>query len=121
MNIEVHNENPINISFESKKTCPIIQMESGNNVNASLEPSKDINYHLHKHPELGIFFQTKVVAGGSITILTQSEFDALPEKDIRTIYLIVEGDDLQKLYIGSFLIAQKDENGFFPYSFPIIF
>ena len=119
MNIEIKKGHPIDISFESN-TAPTINVDSKNKVEATLE-KKDFNYHLHKHPELGIFFETKVIAGSSVVILSQEEWDALPTKNNKTIYLIVNGDELEKLYIGNFLIAQRGENGFFPYTFPIIF
>ncbi len=119
MNIEVHNEKPINISFERKSSNPIIHVEGKKDVNANLL-SEDVQVHVHKHPELKMFFETNVVSGASVVVLSQTEYDNLTP-DVKTTYLVVEGGELMRFYIGSFLIAQKDENGFFPYNFPIIF
>ena len=119
MNIEVHQEKPINISFESKASNPIIKVEGSKDVSAELL-HEDVQVHVHKHPELKVFFETNVVSGSSIVILSQTEYDRLTP-DFKTTYLVVEGEELMRFYIGSFLIAQKDENGYFPYNFPIIF
>lgn len=54
-------------------------------------------------------------------VLEQDEYDTLEEKNANTLYIIIEENELKKLYIGNFLIAQKDDNGYFPYKFPIIF
>lgn len=54
-------------------------------------------------------------------VLTQDEYDVLEEKNDSTLYIIIEDNELKKVYIGNFLVAQKDENGYFPYKFPIIF
>lgn len=64
--------------------------------------------------------------GSEVIILTQSEYDSLVlEGNIKetSIYFIKEDSTPVALYIGSILIAQKDELGniSFPYNFPIIF
>lgn len=64
--------------------------------------------------------------GSEVIILTQSEYDSLVlGGNIKetSIYFIKEDNTPVALYIGSILIAQKDELGniSFPYNFPIIF
>lgn len=68
--------------------------------------------------------------GGSgnskVIILSQSEYDSLIEQNLieeTSIYFIKEDNTPIALYIGTILIAQKDELGniSFPYNFPIIF
>lgn len=126
MNIEIKNEKPIGITLDSKASSPIIKVESHNNVNTQIN-RQDIELHLQKHPELQILFETKVIGGGggnsSVVIMTQLDYINLPNKNPQTIYLIVEGDELERLYIGSFLIGRKQQDGSigFPYIFPIIF
>lgn len=119
MNIEVKKESPISISFDSKASSPIIKVESKNNVNAQLT-RQDIEFHLHKHPELAILFETKVIGGGGIIAISQEEYDKLATKQL-AIYAIFEDGELVKVYLGETLFAQRDENGVFSYSFPIIF
>lgn len=66
-------------------------------------------------------------AGGSeVIILTQSEYNyLLSHEGIKdtSIYFIKNNNIPEALYIGTILIAQKDELGniSFPYNFPIIF
>lgn len=125
MNIEIKKGHPIDISFEGN-TAPTINVDSKNKVEATLE-KKDFNYYLHKHPEIQIFFESTFVGGGSgnssIEILTPTEWTELTEKDSKTIYMIVDGNELKRLYIGQFLIGRSQEDGSigFPYNFPIIF
>ena len=63
----------------------------------------------------------QVLGGGRATQprLTQDEYDALPEKDQSTLYLVVdENDSLIRIYVGYELIAEADESGAFTYTFP---
>lgn len=100
------------------KSEPTFKLEN-EKIQATFE-KQDVNFYLKKHPEIQVFFESLFVSGGNVQIITQEEYDK-SNKNRKTIYLIVENDDLVKFYIGTFLIAQKDENGFFPYNFPIIF
>lgn len=64
--------------------------------------------------------------GSEVIIISQSEYDTLlSQGNIQEtfIYFIKENDTPVALYIGTILIAQKDEFGniSFPYNFPIIF
>lgn len=64
--------------------------------------------------------------GSEVIIISQSEYDTLlSQGNIQEtfIYFIKENDTPVALYIGTILIAQKDELGniSFPYNFPIIF
>lgn len=117
MNIEVKQQD-INVSF-ADKSAPTFKLEN-ENVNATLE-KQDVNFYLEKHPEIKVFFESKFVSGGSIKVLTQEEYDALSDKPLTTIFLVIENGDLSKVYFGTFLLAQKGENGFFPYTLPITF
>jgi hypothetical protein len=123
MNIEVKQQD-INVSF-ADKSAPTFKLEN-ENVNATLE-KQDVNFYLKKHPEIQVFFESTFVGGGSgnssIEILTPTEWTELTEKDPKTIYMIVDGNELKRLYIGQFLIGRSQEDGSigFPYNFPIIF
>lgn len=119
MNIEIKNEKPIGITLDSKASSPIIKVESHNNVNTQIN-RQDIELQLQKHPELAILFETKVISGGGIIAISQEEYDKLATKQL-AIYAIFENDELARVYIGETLFAQRSENGFFSYSFPIIF
>jgi len=64
--------------------------------------------------------------GGAATSMTQAEYDALTEAgtvDEDTIYLIRLDGELQRIYAGTTLVAQKGVPSVtgFPYTFPIIF
>lgn len=61
--------------------------------------------------------------GSGAKELTQAGYDALTQIDRKQIYLIYDGVDLMKVYIGSTLFAQKGTPAaaVFPYTFPIIF
>ena len=70
--------------------------------------------------------QIVVSGGSSVTVMTQEEYDILVSGDAlvsNAIYFIVENNEPQSLYIGTFQIAKKGELGniSFPYTFPIIF
>lgn len=70
--------------------------------------------------------QIVVSGGSSVTVMTQEEYDILVSGDAivsNAIYFIVENNEPQSLYIGTFQIAKKGEldNISFPYTFPIIF
>ena len=123
MNIEVKQQD-INVSF-ADKSAPTFKL-GNENINATFE-KQDVNFYLKKHPEIQIFFESTFVGGGSgnssIKILTPTEGTELTEKDPKTIYMIVDGNELKRLYIGQFLIGRSQEDGSigFPYNFPIIF
>lgn len=124
MNIEVKQQD-INVTFANKST-PTFKLEN-ENINATFE-KQDVNFYLKKHPEIQIFFESTFVGGGgngnsSIEILSPTEWAELTQKDPKTIYMIVDGNELKRLYIGQFLIGRSQEDGSigFPYNFPIIF
>ena len=117
-------EQDINVTLANKPQ-PIFKL-GNENINATFE-KQDVNFYLKKHPEIQIFFESTFVGGGSgnssIEILTPTEWTELTEKDPKTIYMIVDGNELKRLYIGQFLIGRSQEDGSigFPYNFPIIF
>lgn len=117
-------EQDINVTLANKPQ-PIFKL-GNENINATFE-KQDVNFYLKKHPEIQIFFESTFVGGGSgnssIKILTPTEWTELTEKDPKTIYMIVDGNELKRLYIGQFLIGRSQEDGSigFPYNFPIIF
>ena len=63
-------------------------------------------------------------SGGGIIRLTESEFSALSEKDLTSWYAVTNNAGvLQRIYLGSTLIASRGETGSigFPYTFPFTF
>lgn len=61
---------------------------------------------------------------GGVKRVTQSQYDALANKDASTIYAVTNAsDNLRKIYLGTTLIAKADTSGnnAFTYTFPIIF
>lgn len=63
-------------------------------------------------------------SGGGVIRLTESEFSALTEKDLTSWYAVTNDVGvLQRIYLGSTLIASRGETGSvgFPYTFPFTF
>lgn len=120
--VTFENKENVDIKFpnSTKVDCVFTPQDK---TDYSLNASQDVDVYLEKHPEIKVVFDKVVSLGGNsnVYILQQQEYDKIT-KQLHSIYLIVDGDgELRKFYIGTFLIAQKNENGFFPYNFPIIF
>lgn len=67
---------------------------------------------------------TSSSSGGGIIRLTETEFSALAVKDRTSWYAVTNDVDvLQRIYLGSTLIASRGETGSvgFPYTFPFTF
>ena len=115
-------ERNIDITFDSKSS-PDFSFEKPD-IELSLV-KQDFDFYLQKHPEIEFIFKSTFIGGGSgnssIEILTPAEWTELTEKDPKTIYMIVDGNELKRLYIGQFLIGRSQEDGSmgFPYTFPI--
>lgn len=61
---------------------------------------------------------------GGVKRVTQAKYDAIPNKDASTMYVVTNAsDNIRKIYIGTTLIAKADTSGnnAFTYTFPIVF
>ena len=78
---------------------------------------------LSKNSDLDQDVIWSTIESSNIEYLTEEEYNNLEVKDSKYFYIIVDNNKIQKIYIGTFLFAQRGEvvNKGFPYTFPIIF
>lgn len=140
MDIELHN-NPINVVL-SEESPTILTLQKStfdvsvekDEVTYEIHSSPNATYEMHQDPnvelqlekdaDVNISFQTNVVSktNGNIKHLTQEEFDSISVKDKSYIYVTYnKKGELMQVWFGDQMIAKRDENGYFPYKFPIIF
>lgn len=112
-------DSPIVVKFEDKKTSPTIKVEN-TNFSPKLERN-DINYHLQKHPEISVVFQAVSSRNSNVVLVTESEYQSMKKEKLTLYFVVDEYGELVGFYVGELTVAIKGENGFFPYSLPIIF
>lgn len=124
MEMQINGGERVPLNLEASKTSLNVGSPGKIEVNIS---NPTLEMKMPKSERIAFEFISKFVGGGSANIIrcTLEEFDALLEKDGRTLYAVTTTtDELRQLYLGNTLIAKASDDGGswgFAYTFPITF